>query len=131
MELGKMFGTDKAKEQNGVWFKGPKETEYLVARQGNKNYTKLVSELTKPYRALIEKGLADPATLNEISAEAMSRTVLLDWRGITDGGKPLDYTPAIGKQWLLELPDFADFIFACSKNVAAYQAEELKAAAGN
>ena len=130
--IAKAFGTSKAKEEQGVWFSGPKGQRYLIARQGNDAFTKLAGILTKPHRRLIEKGLADPELLRDITAEVTAKTLLLDWDGVKDDdGRALPYTWQIGKAYLLKYKDFADFVAGCSTSVASYQDEEQKAAAGN
>lgn len=130
--IAKAFGTSKAKEEQGVWFSGPKGQRYLIARQGNDAFTKLAGILTKPHRRLIEKGLADPELLRDITAEVTAKTLLLDWDEVKgEDGKPLPYTWQIGKAMLVEFKDFADFVAGCSTSVASYQDEEQRAAAGN
>jgi hypothetical protein len=131
MDIGKTFGTNESKEEQGVWVKGPGKSEFLVARQGNKKFIKLSAEVTKPHRRLIEKGLADDSLLEDIAAEVTSRTVLLDWKGVEEDGKPLQYSNAAAKAYLLKYKDFADFIAGVSRSVQVYKDEEMKAAAGN
>lgn len=131
MDFKRVFATNKIKEEEGVWFKGPEGSEYLVARQGNKAFTKLMGEVAKPHRKLIEMGKADDALLTEITAEVVSRTILLDWRGVADDGKAVPYSHAEAKKRLIDYPDFADMISGFSKTMAAYQDEEKAAALGN
>lgn len=131
MDFKKVFATNKTKEVEGVWQPGPGGSSYLIARAGNKAFTKLMGELAKPHRKLIEMGKADDDLLTDITAEAVSRTILLDWRGVTDDGKAVPYSQAECKRRLVEFPDFADMIAGLSKNMAAYQDEEKAAASGN
>jgi hypothetical protein len=131
MDFKKTFATNRTKELEGVWFPGPDGSSYLVARQGNKNFNKLMAEVAKPHRKLIEMGKADDELLTEITAEVVSRTILLDWKGVTDDGKPVAYSNEEAKRRLIDYPDFADMIAALSKGMAAYQDQEKAAAAGN
>lgn len=131
MDFKRTFGTNKTKEEQGVWQPGPEGSSYLLARSGNKAFNKLMGELVKPHRKLIEMGKADDDLLTNITAEAVSRTILLDWKGVTDEGKPVPYSQAEAKRRLIEFPDFADMIAGLSKNMAAYQDEEKAAASGN
>ncbi len=131
MDFKKTFATNRTKEEEGVWFKGPEGSEYLVARQGNKSFNKLMAEVAKPHRKLIEMGKADEELVTEITAEVVSRTILLDWRGVTDDGKAVPYSHAEAKKRLIDYPDFADMIAGFSKSMAAYQDQERAAASGN
>lgn len=131
MDIRKTFATNKVKEEQGVWVKGPEGAEFLIARQGNKAFARLAGDLTKPHRKLIEMGKADDALIHDIAAEVTSRTVLLDWRGVKEDGKVLPYSPEAAKRLLIEVPDFADLIAGYSRSIALFQDEEKKAAEGN
>lgn len=131
MDFRKTFGTNKTKEEQGVWQKGPDSSEFLVARAGNKNFMKLAGDLTKPYRKLIQMGKADDKVMTEISAEVTSRTILLGWRGVVDGGEEVPYSQAEAKRRLIEYSDFAEFIAGLAQTLAAYQDEEIEAATKN
>lgn len=43
-----------------------------------------------------------------IETEVLHEAVLLDWDGLTDGGKPVKFDTALAKEWLTN-PDFRDF----------------------
>ncbi len=51
--------------------------------------------------------LSVDATLR-IETEVLHEAVLLDWDGLTDGGKPVPYDKTLAEQWLTN-PDFRDF----------------------
>lgn len=44
----------------------------------------------------------------QIETEVLHEAVLLDWDGLTDGGKPVKYDPSLAETWLTN-PDFRDF----------------------
>lgn len=131
MDIAKTFGTNKTKEEQGVWVDGPDGARFLVARQGNTAFRKLSAELAKPHRRLFQMGKVDDAIIKGITAEVIARTVLLDWKGVKAGEKELAYTPEIGKEMLLKHEDFADFITGISTTVSLFQDELDQAAAGN
>jgi hypothetical protein len=123
MDLKKTFATNKNKEVQGVWMPGPDGSSFRVARLGNENFTKLSGVLMKPYRKLIQMGQADDKVISQIAAEVTSRTILLDWKGVKDGGADVPYSTEAAKARLLEYPDFADFISALSAQQSQYQDE--------
>ncbi len=131
MDFKKTFATNKTKEEQGVWMKGPEGSEFLIARANNKNFMKLAGDLLKPYRKLIQMGRADDKVITEISAEVASRTVLLGWRGMKDGDVEVPYSQAEAKRRLVEYSDFADFVSGLAQTQAAFQDEESETAAKN
>lgn len=44
----------------------------------------------------------------ELFGEVLHEAVLLDWEGLTDGGKPVPFDTDLARQWLTD-PDFAFF----------------------
>lgn len=130
MDYKSAFKTNKQKEVEGVWQPGP-IGRYLVARNNNPNYTKLVGELTKPYRKLIQIGRMDDKLLTSLICEAMSRTILLGWQGLIDDGKEVPYSQAEAKKRLEEDEDFREFVSLLSQQMSVYQDEEREAATKN
>lgn len=131
MDIRKTFATNKKKEEEGVWVKGPDGSEYLIARVGNKKFAKLAGDLMKPHRKLIQMGKADDVTITELAAEVTSRTVLLDWRGVKDGGVEVPYSQETAKRHLIEFPDFAEMISGFGQQISLYQDEQAEAVAKN
>lgn len=58
--------------------------------------------------------------LLRITAELLYEEILLDWDGLTDGGKPVKYDADLAKEWLTnpEYQDFAEAVAWASKVVA-------------
>jgi hypothetical protein len=123
MDLKKTFATNKNKEVQGVWMPGPDGSSFRVARLGNENFTKLSGELMKPYRKLIQMGQADDKLLTQIAAEVTSRTILLDWKGVKDGGADVPYSTEAGQGAPLELPRFRGLHQRLSAQQSQYQDE--------
>lgn len=131
MDIRKVFATNKRKEEEGVWVKGPDGAEFLIARAGNKNFTKLAGELMKPHRKLIQMGKADDALVAQLAAEVTSRTVLLNWRGVKEGDAEVPYTQEAACKMLIEYPDFADLISGFAQQISLFQDEQKEAATKN
>lgn len=131
MDFKKNFVTNKKKETEGVWLPGPEGSEFLIARAGNTNFTKLAGELMKPYRKLLQMGKADDQLIHEVVAEVTSKTILLGWRGLNEGGQEIAYSQQEAKQRLVSSNDFAEFIAGLSQQQAAFQDEQRDAAVKN
>lgn len=68
-----------------------------------------------------------------ILSEVLHEAVLLDWEGITDGGKKVPYSSARAKEWLTN-PDFrqfADGVAFAARAVDRGHFEKVDDAAGN
>lgn len=130
--IKRLFGTNKKKEEEGVWFPGPGETSYLIARSNNDRAVKLSKELMKPYRKLIRMNQMPPEKQMEISLTVVSETILLDWKGVKDeSGKDVTYTPAAGHAELKENSEFADFIAGLANEASGFRDEEEEERRGN
>ena len=73
-----------------------------------------------------EEGLPDDVS-DRIDAEVSAESVLLDWDGLTQDGKPFPYDPEVAKAWLADL-DFDDFKRAVdyAANVVAKRRKEAE-----
>lgn len=61
-----------------------------------------------PRNERLRDGSLTVETTIRIETEVLHEAVLLDWDGLTDGGKPVKYDPALAHEWLTN-PDFRDF----------------------
>jgi hypothetical protein len=124
MDILTAFGTNKKKEEEGVWVEGADGTEFLVARMGNKQSTALAEKLMRPHRTAQRKGALDNSVLTKITHKVMAHHVLLDWKGVKVGGQLVDYTPELGERLFAEVPDFAEFISDFASQIKLFQDEE-------
>lgn len=71
--------------------------------------------------------------MKRISREVLHEAVLIDWRGLTDGGKPLPFDKNLAREWCInpEFEDFADAVAWAAGVVDAGNAEVAEAVAGN
>ena len=131
MDLRKAFGTNKKKEQEGVWVKGEEGSEFLIARAGNPAAEKLTQELMRPHRRRLRAGTLPDEVTKEISYTVLATAVLLGWKGVKVDGKEVPYSPEQAKELFTEMPDFADFVAGYSMEAALFQDREEKARLGN
>lgn len=122
MSLLKQFGTDSAKENNGVEFElGENEhngqpMKVLLARRSmsNKRYKKAVDRFTKPYRRQIETDTLPAEKNNEIQVQIFAEACLLSWQNIPlsditgnqeDKAKIAEYNTDNVVKMLLKIPE--------------------------
>lgn len=131
MDVKKVFGTNKKKEEEGVWVKAGDGAEFKIARANNPTATKLSNELMRPYRHLQRVNKVPKDVQEEVGYEVLSRAILLDWKGIMADGVAVPFSPEAAKKLFKELPDFADFVAGYAQEVTIFQDEEDKARQGN
>lgn len=96
IDLFSQFSTVKANEDEGTLTQLPDcgDTLWRVARSGNKKYNRLLSQLYKRNRAVLDsKGDEAEKKSDEILAEVFAKTILLGWEGeILYRGKKYPYS---------------------------------------
>lgn len=137
MDVFKQYATDEAKEADGVWIPlgredDPKGAALLVARSGNKKYTKLITrEVEKNQRALDIKGDEADALSDALMIGVMANTILLGWKNIEFKGAPLAYTVDNAKI-LLGVKDFRKLVARLSDDIEHYRnAQEVEQGKGS
>lgn len=131
MDLKKTFATDPELELEGVWYPLDDTTSIKVARDGNKNHVKALKRLTKPYRVQISTNTMHPDLVKKINATAMAETILLDWKGLEDDDKLVEYSTESAAAMLIKYPDFFKTVSAISEDMSVFQRDADAAAAKN
>ncbi len=103
--------TDPEKENEGIWSDLGAGFEVLVARTGNKNYKRLVAKLSKPHVQAFKARTIEGEVLEEITMEAIAKTVLLDWKNLQgDDGKDIPYSPEKAVELFKKSGDFYNMV---------------------
>jgi hypothetical protein len=132
MDLKKVFGTSAKLEVEGVVVDLGDGGWVKVARAGNPENRKMLKRLIAPHKAALRSDRLPDDVLEKLTIKAMSETILLDWGGLEDEGKPLPaYTKEQGVAYLTKYKDFRDQIAVFSADLALYQEASTEAAAGN
>lgn len=133
------IAVDPSLAQEGVWakFLGG---EFLLARRGHEYNARLGHLYNENLAAIKDKTNPEASSrlVLEIYQRAFADTVLKDWKGITQGGVPLEYTPEVGFKILSDprQAELATFLEQFSLNHSNYQgaveaeiAEDVKSSA--
>ena len=124
LDIFAKYATDESLEANGTWREIGGGAELLVARAGNKAYSKLLTKLVENSRKVLDLNddVAD-AKSDEIMVAVMANTVLLDWKGISFKGEDLPYSVENAKK-LLAIKDFRKVVSGFSEDLSAFRAKE-------
>lgn len=110
MDLKKEYGTDKDKELAGVWEDFGGGCKVLIARIGNENYSKVFRRISKPYQNAIRRGTLGNEKAEDLLIQAMAESIVLDWKGMEEDGKPVKYSKEECMRVLKAYKDFRDEI---------------------
>lgn len=116
------IAVEPALADKGVWAKYM-GGEFLLARRGPKYQARLV-ELYNQNLELVKSETKEGAEKTlDIFRQTFAETILLDWKGITQDGVKVDYTPAEGHKMLANprLFELTNFLESFSINHTNYQ----------
>jgi len=127
MDIKKLkINTGKAEE--GVWVDFGDGFKVKVARKGNKDYQKHVTNHPKIKPFLKNpKAISDDVFL-EVVNEAKAKFVVRDWSGLKDGDKEVPYTWEKALEMLTdpELAEFVGDLEAISDSYETFRDEEIE-----
>jgi hypothetical protein len=133
----KEIAVDSARIEKGDWIGDLPEmgdVELHVRGIGNSDYRKLQQKLIEGVpRSKRVGGRISQEDNDRISNECLVETVLLGWRGITNGGKPLPFSKEKAREMIFE-PDYRRFreaVIYAATLVADREDEAEKELSGN
>lgn len=131
MDVKKRFATDRTLELDGVWVQIDKDARVKIARRDNPRYREVLRRESAPYRQAARAGMLSDETAEQILIKVLAETVVLDWEGFTENGKPLPYSKENAVRLLTELKDFLDFVVSASAEAELFKAQADEADAKN
>ena len=121
MDLKKIFGTDRKAEDAGVWVDIGQGARVKVARDTSTRYRERLRDVLRPYRGSIVAGALSDEQAQKLFAKAAAGTLLLDWEGIEQDGRPLAFSIDAAEQLMADLPDFYRAVESFSKEAALFR----------
>lgn len=124
------FKTNAEKSDEGVWCPVDASTDIKIARYGNRTFQRALKRVMKPHKVMIDRGTLDDDTADALLVEAMAEGILIDWRGMTQAGEPLEYTKSAAIKVLLDknLRDFRELVVSLSQDMQLFRDEEIEEA---
>lgn len=123
MDFEKSFGTFDLYKL-AKWVTHDDGGEFLIAPLNNNKQLEETMKLTKVNEDVNSKTLYET---KELSCKVLSKSVLIDWKHITDAkGKQLKYSSNSAESILLNYNEFTDWVIAQSKSLVD-EKEESKA----
>jgi hypothetical protein len=126
------FATDQSKEEEGVWETYAEGVEFLVARSGNKTFSRMISHDVKKNQRLLDSGTDAAAKKSEeIMVNVMAKSILLDWKGSFEWqGKPMgEYSVEKAKQ-MLAVKGFRQWVTSVADDMQRFKSVQEEEEAG-
>lgn len=127
------FATDENLENNGAIFPLGKDSSLLIARAGNRKYSRAITKSVENRKVELDMAGADAsdadndaaaAVSDEIMVDVMARTILLGWTNLTFKKVEMgEYTVEKAKK-LLAIKDFRKYVATFSDQMEAYKLKE-------
>lgn len=127
LNLFAQFATDATAENSGVW-KDYGDNQFLIARAGNKAYSKLLGEVVSRHKATLDLGGEAADQLSDrLMIEVMAKTILLGWKDpiiVEKDGEPVAYSYDNAVK-ALQIKDFRNLVNTWANEMAAYRVAKL------
>lgn len=122
----KEFTTDEVKELEGIWvYFDVEETQgILIARAWNENFMKAFRKFPHGFQNRVRRGSVDKKTDKKVWHKLLSETILLDWKGISDEGKSIKYSPELAAKKMSDYKEFVKFVWETASEDSFYITED-------
>ncbi len=130
-DLQKEFATDEKSELEGIWEDVGGGAKVLVARIGNKHYTERFKRLGKGLQRQLDRGTLPEDKQAAILVAIIADTILLDWSGFADEGKPIEYSKENAKLMLKKYSDFRQLVWDIADDANLYRTKDREEDLGN
>jgi len=124
MDLGKVFGTDKDFEENGVWVDIGDGAKIKVARISNSRAAKAMQKLQESNK--VAEKFNSSAINDEAVIKIISETVLLDWEGMTEDGENVQYSNENAFKMLSKYNDFFTVVTELSGKMETFRKQDIE-----
>jgi hypothetical protein len=122
MDIDNAFANPEA-ETDGVWIDYRDGSKVKLARLGNKKFRRVYEGLLKPHLRKQRDGTLDSDIENNLVCKAFAKSILLDWDGFTQKGKPLKYSEDVAYDLLVRSMDFRNDISELSQTEETFHLE--------
>ena len=118
---------DPVKVDEGVWIDIPAGGRLKIARWNNRAFLTLQSRLVDEHNQKTNGKEISSEQGRDFLNKVVSETILLDWEGLTQDGKPLPYSKEKCYEILSDpsLMDFRDDVVLKAQLQANYRADSL------
>lgn len=115
---------DAEAERTGRWVSWDHGIQLRIARMNTPAFQERMRELSQPNIEKIRDG--DKDLIRAVTIECVAECVLLDWKGLEDGGEPLEYSKEKAVELLSDpgLRDLYEFVLTTAHGREKFLVEE-------
>lgn len=117
---------DPDREVHGQWVDAGDGCRLLIARKGNAQYEKLLRRVMGPAQRKAELGRLTNEEARELFSGVMAKTILLGWEGLTEGGRPVEYSPENAERMLKTYRLFYEMVDKLSEDAQLFRLGQQK-----
>jgi hypothetical protein len=125
-ELNQLF-VDPDIAEKGVWVDFYGDSKLLLASTESKKYKSTLAKLARAHRIQLDEANEDATQLVQaITAEALAKCVLLDWRDVKMDGTVMPYSWEVGKQAMIQSSKFREFVTERAADTSLFRKEVIE-----
>jgi hypothetical protein len=124
----KDFKAEAEKENEGVWVDCGDDLEIKVTRMFNASFNRAIATKRKPHGRRFDRSLE---LQEKVLIEVMADVVILDWKGLTDGGKAVKFSKSKALEFLTDSRDFRNLVSQIADDISNFQIETQEEDAKN
>lgn len=121
LDVFEVYATDEKLENEGTWRTIGGGAKLLIARAGNRAYSKMLTRLVNENQRDLDLNDEDAAALSDsIMRQVLAKTVLLGWENVGNKGAPMTYSVE-NADTLLAVKDFRALVSRLANEAEAYK----------
>lgn len=112
----------------GVWVDYDDGISFRIARANHPAYRNAVKRMHKQHKRQIDNGTMSDELSEKLLAELMAQHILVDWKGLKNGGKAFQYSVENATSFLQapQYEEIRDWIMAQANDIENYRSEGVK-----
>lgn len=117
----------------GVWrrYHPDYAFEVLIAYMDRPEYERALVRARKEIRGASNRSDEEGILQRRRSARAMAQAIVLDWRGLTEGGEAVPYSPEAAEERLNRSGEFFAWVINEANDLSTFREEAAEEAVGN
>jgi len=108
----------------GQWFDLGDGARIRLRSRDSKEVRNAIRRATRPHQAAIRADRFPMEKMEAIMTDVMAGTIIVDWEGITEGGKPVAFSVDTARRFVTEFPEFRRIVDAFASDLAAFNQEQ-------
>lgn len=125
--LENYLSNELMENEQGVWvtFPGDRSIHILRAGGSNHKFNRTFQNAVRPLKRKMDNGTLSVTESNELMYKVYARSVVIGWKGITDGGKPVPCTESSVVEFFKTFPELFDELMGYAQDRLTFLQEVL------